>query len=95
MIFYSLRLTDEEAKKNWMEHGNPDGPGATTFGIALPKWIVERENSVWVSRPFLYFQMCKVSILYDIWEIYLSSTCMKSTVDSDIPQAHLLVIYMS
>lgn len=23
---------------------------ATRFGIALPKWIVERENSMWVSE---------------------------------------------
>ncbi|KAK2171190.1 hypothetical protein NP493_1094g02025 [Ridgeia piscesae] len=41
-------LTDEEARKNWEEYGNPDGPGATHFGIALPKWIVEKQNSVWV-----------------------------------------------
>ncbi|ELU17583.1 hypothetical protein CAPTEDRAFT_160293 [Capitella teleta] len=41
-------LTDEEARKNWEEHGNPDGPGATHLGIALPKWIVEKQNSVWV-----------------------------------------------
>ena len=42
------RLTDEEARKNWEEYGNPDGPGAVNFGIALPKWIVEKQNSVWV-----------------------------------------------
>ncbi|XP_064618130.1 translocation protein SEC63 homolog [Liolophura sinensis] len=41
-------LTDEDSRKNWEEYGNPDGPGVTRFGIALPKWIVERENSVWV-----------------------------------------------
>ncbi|XP_013381039.1 translocation protein SEC63 homolog [Lingula anatina] len=41
-------LTDEESRNNWMLHGNPDGPGATQFGIALPKWIVEKENSIWV-----------------------------------------------
>jgi translocation protein SEC63 len=41
-------LTDEEARKNWEQHGNPDGPGATQFGIALPSWIVEKENSFFV-----------------------------------------------
>ncbi|KAL3256294.1 hypothetical protein MRX96_017196 [Rhipicephalus microplus] len=41
-------LTDEEARKNWETYGNPDGPGATSFGIALPSWIVEKENSLWV-----------------------------------------------
>lgn len=41
-------LTDEEAKKNWDLYGNPDGPSAMSFGIALPSWIVQKENSVWV-----------------------------------------------
>lgn len=41
-------LTDEEARKNWEKYGNPDGPGAMSFGIALPSWIVQKENSVWV-----------------------------------------------
>src|SRR5690606_15982937 len=31
-------LTDEAARKNWEEYGNPDGPGAMSFGIALPSW---------------------------------------------------------
>lgn len=41
-------LTDNESRKNWEKYGNPDGPGAMSFGIALPSWIVEKENSVWV-----------------------------------------------
>ena len=83
----ALRLTNEESRKNWEEHGNPDGPqgallliytldyhtaqyfvvpfyvanvdlisclltspcfSATTFGIALPSWIVSEENSLLV-----------------------------------------------
>lgn len=39
-------LTDDESRKNWEKYGNPDGPGAMSFGIALPSWIVEKENSV-------------------------------------------------
>lgn len=41
-------LTDDESRRNWEKYGNPDGPGAMSFGIALPSWIVEKENSVWV-----------------------------------------------
>ncbi|KAI6203258.1 hypothetical protein M3Y94_00535600 [Aphelenchoides besseyi] len=41
-------LTDEESKENWEKYGNPDGPKATTFGIALPKWIVSEKYGVWV-----------------------------------------------
>ncbi|KAF7254059.1 hypothetical protein EYD10_00683 [Varanus komodoensis] len=39
-------LTDEESRKNWEEFGNPDGPQATSFGIALPAWIVDQKNSI-------------------------------------------------
>ena len=31
-----------------MRIGNPDGPKATTFGIALPKWIVSEQYGIWV-----------------------------------------------
>ncbi|KAJ7401843.1 Translocation protein SEC63 like protein [Pitangus sulphuratus] len=41
-------LTDEESRKNWEEYGNPDGPQATSFGIALPAWIVDQKNSILV-----------------------------------------------
>lgn len=41
-------LTDDEAKKNWELYGNPDGPSAMSFGIALPSWIVQKENSMLV-----------------------------------------------
>ena len=46
-VFY--RLTNEEAKENWEKYGNPDGPQAASFGIALPSWIVDKRNSLWVS----------------------------------------------
>lgn len=49
MLFAAYQaLTDEESRHNWEKYGNPDGPGAMSFGIALPSWIVEKENSVWV-----------------------------------------------
>lgn len=41
-------LTDEISRRNWELYGNPDGPGVMNFGIALPSWIVKKENSVWV-----------------------------------------------
>lgn len=48
IIYFIQALTDDEARRNWEKYGNPDGPGAMSFGIALPSWIVEKENSVWV-----------------------------------------------
>lgn len=41
-------LTDETIRKNWLEWNNPDGPQTTSHGIALPKWIVESKNNIWV-----------------------------------------------
>lgn len=46
-------LTDEESRKNWEEYGNPDGPGAMQFGIALPKWLVEGNTSIWVLMSYV------------------------------------------
>ncbi len=42
------RLTDDVSRENWEKYGNPDGPQAATFGIALPSWIVSEENSIWL-----------------------------------------------
>ncbi|EMD31768.1 hypothetical protein CERSUDRAFT_119351 [Gelatoporia subvermispora B] len=41
-------LTDETIRKNWELYGHPDGRQEVSMGIALPKWIVERSNNIWV-----------------------------------------------
>lgn len=60
-------LTDEEARKNWEKYGNPDGPGAMSFGIALPSWIVEKENSVWVLGLYALVFMVALPIAVGTW----------------------------
>ncbi|CAH1997493.1 unnamed protein product [Acanthoscelides obtectus] len=60
-------LTDEEARKNWEKYGNPDGPGAMSFGIALPSWIVEKENSVWVLGLYALVFMVALPIVVGTW----------------------------
>ncbi|CAG9560248.1 unnamed protein product [Danaus chrysippus] len=60
-------LTDEEAKKNWEKYGNPDGPGAMSFGIALPSWIVEKENSVWVLGLYALVFMVALPTAVGTW----------------------------
>lgn len=60
-------LTDEESRKNWEEFGNPDGPEATRFGIALPKWIVERENSMWVLAAYGLVFMIILPVVVGVW----------------------------
>ncbi|KAJ8913550.1 hypothetical protein NQ315_017101 [Exocentrus adspersus] len=60
-------LTDEEARRNWEKYGNPDGPGAMSFGIALPSWIVEKENSVWVLGLYALVFMVALPIVVGTW----------------------------
>lgn len=63
--FLFQALTDEESRRNWEKYGNPDGPGAMSFGIALPSWIVEKENSVWVLG--LYALVFMVALPIVVW----------------------------
>ncbi|KAK0178620.1 hypothetical protein PV327_007496 [Microctonus hyperodae] len=60
-------LTDDEARKNWEKYGNPDGPGAMSFGIALPSWIVEKENSVWVLGLYAMVFMVALPTVVGMW----------------------------
>lgn len=60
-------LTDDEARKNWEEYGNPDGPGATQVGIALPKWIVEKQNSIWVLGLYALVFMVILPVCVGTW----------------------------
>ncbi|KAA1465883.1 DnaJ-domain-containing protein [Dentipellis sp. KUC8613] len=41
-------LTDETIRKNFEDYGHPDGRQTVTMGIALPRWIVEAQNNIWV-----------------------------------------------
>ncbi|PWN39598.1 hypothetical protein IE81DRAFT_294609 [Ceraceosorus guamensis] len=41
-------LTDETIRKNFELYGHPDGRQEMSMGIALPTWVVEAQNNVWV-----------------------------------------------
>ena len=41
-------LTDETIRKNWELYGHPDGRQEISMGIALPHWIIEGKNNIWV-----------------------------------------------
>lgn len=60
-------LTDEESRKNWEEYGNPDGPQATSFGIALPAWIVDQKNSMLVLFVYGLAFMVILPIVVGSW----------------------------
>lgn len=60
-------LTNEETRKIWEESGDPDGPGVTRFGIALPKWIVEKQNSMWVLLVYGLLFMVLLPVVVGVW----------------------------
>ncbi|CAE6508966.1 unnamed protein product [Rhizoctonia solani] len=41
-------LTDETVRQNLEQYGHPDGKQEFSVGIAIPKWIVEGKNSMFV-----------------------------------------------
>ncbi|WRT65860.1 uncharacterized protein IL334_002811 [Kwoniella shivajii] len=41
-------LTDEVTRDNLAKYGNPDGPQQREDKIAIPQWVVEGKNSIWV-----------------------------------------------
>ena len=60
-------LTDDTARRNWERYGNPDGPGAMSFGIALPSWIVDKQNSIWVLGLYTLVFMVALPTTVGIW----------------------------
>uniref|UniRef100_A0A8C5GG61 Translocation protein SEC63 homolog n=1 Tax=Gouania willdenowi TaxID=441366 RepID=A0A8C5GG61_GOUWI len=59
-------LTNEQSRQNWEIYGNPDGPGATSFGIALPAWIVDQKNSMLVPLKLtllIFYKCCKFIVI--------------------------------
>ena len=41
-------LTDEITRENLAKYGNPDGPQQREDKIAIPQWVVEGRNNIWV-----------------------------------------------
>jgi len=71
-LFMKLRkaydaLTDETARYNWEHYGNPDGPQAMQFGIGLPSWIVEEQNSLYVLGVYALVFMIGLPVAVWYW----------------------------
>ncbi|KAH7101122.1 hypothetical protein BKA62DRAFT_743479 [Auriculariales sp. MPI-PUGE-AT-0066] len=41
-------LTDSQIRENWEKWGHPDGKQEFGMGLAIPPWIVEAKNNIWV-----------------------------------------------
>ncbi|KAG0258354.1 secretory subunit [Mortierella polycephala] len=46
-------LTDDATRENWEKYGHPDGSrNSMTMSIALPSWLVEAHNNLWVLSAY-------------------------------------------
>lgn len=48
-------LSDEEGRRNYERYGNPEGPGPLQMGIALPEFLIKKENQITVLVTFFLF----------------------------------------
>ncbi|KAG8194780.1 hypothetical protein JTE90_017222 [Oedothorax gibbosus] len=85
-------LTDAEARKNWEMYGDPSGPGAMSFGIALPKWIVEKENSIYVLSLYALVFMVALPVAVGVWW-YRSLKYGQDQVLLDTTQLYMYFIF--
>ncbi|TCD69184.1 secretory subunit [Steccherinum ochraceum] len=61
-------LTDETIRENWERYGHPDGRQEVSMGIALPKWIVEGKNNIWVLGAYgVIFGVALPSLVGNWW----------------------------
>ena len=81
-----FRLTDETIRKNFELYGHPDGRQEVSMGIALPKWIVESSNNIWVLGVYgLIFGVALPAMVVSMirfWQIHsvLTVICAGSVV---------------
>jgi len=65
-------LTDEEAKRNWELHGNPDGKQSLEVSIGLPTFLLDTENRNLVLMVYLVFMV--LVIPFCVWSYYSDSS---------------------
>jgi translocation protein SEC63 len=57
-------LTDETARANWEKYGNPDGPGTFHVAIALPRFLLQKENNILVLTVFFLVLLIIIPVLF-------------------------------
>eukprot|EP00040_Diaphanoeca_grandis_P010057 m.51504 g.51504 ORF g.51504 m.51504 type:complete len:763 (-) comp21457_c0_seq1:316-2604(-) len=60
-------LTDPTTRENWEKYGNPDGRQVAEFGIALPAWIVDKDNSHLVLGAYVFIFMFCLPVYIGCW----------------------------
>ncbi len=57
-------MTDETARANWEKYGNPDGPGTFHVAIALPRFLLQKENNIMVLSVFFLVLLIVIPVLF-------------------------------
>mmetsp|Transcript_35776 Transcript_35776/g.93601 ORF Transcript_35776/g.93601 Transcript_35776/m.93601 type:complete len:775 (+) Transcript_35776:95-2419(+) len=60
-------LTDEETRENLEEFGSPEGRQQLSFGIALPAWLVAKDNAMYVLLVYGFIFMVAMPIAIGSW----------------------------
>lgn len=60
-------LTDDAIRENWEKYGNPDGPQAMSVGIALPSWLIKKDNTHLVLGVYLALLVIGLPAVVGCW----------------------------
>jgi translocation protein SEC63 len=60
-------LTDEKVRAKCEKYGNPDGPGSFSVAVALPAFLIKRENHVAVLSVFFLILLVLIPGLAILW----------------------------
>jgi len=76
-------LTDEKARENCEKYGNPEGGGSFSIGIALPSFLLAKENRVPVLIVFFVFILVIVPYFVLSWYSEVSKYDVDGTLVDD------------
>mmetsp|Transcript_12043 Transcript_12043/g.37078 ORF Transcript_12043/g.37078 Transcript_12043/m.37078 type:complete len:562 (+) Transcript_12043:494-2179(+) len=60
-------LTDEEAKKNWLEYGNPHGKQSLEVSIGLPTFLLDKANHYAILCVYLAGLVVIIPAIVAVW----------------------------
>jgi translocation protein SEC63 len=75
-------LTDDEVRQNYIDYGHPDGKQDMSVGIALPTWMVEGGQSLWVLASYCLALLVGLPVLVGRWWYRSASTTKEGLLNA-------------